>query len=92
MQVSEPVRLFEAFVDHFIDGEYSLANVQLALASIDRDLRSRASSITAFGFAPLEIDAPHDEHDIIDHNDHNAEFQFLYDQCTDEQRNAVDAV
>ena len=92
VQVSEPVRLFEAFVDHFIDGEYSHANVQLALASIDRELRSRASSLTAFGFAPLEIDAPHDEHDFIDHNDHNAEFQLLYDQCTDEQRNAVDAV
>ena len=95
VQVSEPVRLFEAFVEHMIDGEYSHANVQLALASIDRDLRSRASSITAFGFEPLEIDALHDEYDDeynVDHVANNAEFQALYEQCTDEQRDAVDAV
>jgi len=87
VQVAEPVRLFEAFVDHMIDGEYSALSVQMALSSIDRELRTRASSIVAFGFDPVPVDAENYNDDVA--NDCSEEFATLYDQCTDEQRNAL---
>ena len=90
VQVAEPVRLFEAFVDHMIDGEYSALSVQMALSSIDRELRTRASSIVAFGFDPVPVDAENYNDDVA--NDCSEEFATLYDQCTDEQRNAVDSI
>jgi hypothetical protein len=91
VQVSDPVRLFEQFVEHMLDGELSHANVQLALSSIDRDLRSRGSALSAFGFEPLDINPLYDEHDI-DNDDNSAAFAAQYQQCTLEQRNAVDEI
>jgi hypothetical protein len=90
VQVSEPVRFFETFVEHMVDGEYSDSNVQYALACIDRILRSRASSITTFGFDPVEIDVDDDESVI--HYDCGESFFELYNQCTEEQRDAVDVI
>jgi len=90
VQVAEPVRLFEAFVDHMIDGEYSTMSVQMALSSIDRELRSRSSSISAFGFDPVNIDVMNENDNTVD--DCSDEFAKLYEQCTYEQRNAVNSI
>ena len=91
VQVSAPVSLFQSFVEHMIDGEYSQVNVNLALSEIDRELRSRHSSMAAFGFEQIEHDPLINQLDI-DSDDSSASFAESYQQCTQEQRDAVDAV
>jgi hypothetical protein len=92
VQVSEPVQFFDAVVEHLIDGDFSHRNVQLALASIDRELQNRHSSIAAFGFEPLDDDIIADPDNDYEHDNNGEDYDTLYTQCTDEQRNAVDAI